>query len=156
MIKYLLGVIALSCLLVGCTAQFVGQEGLQMTDEDGELSEAAIGVTHAADRMATVEREQDSLQLSPDDPTVLYQFGLGRLASVDWAGPAEPLLAQIAQRSHYRLKVFGHEPPIPTLVNINQHDVPLADILREITHQLQDRVLVVIYPPNNIIELRYL
>jgi defect-in-organelle-trafficking protein DotD len=157
MIKYLLGAIALTSLLAGCTSRFIGEDPLfASTAEDAELAEAALGVTHAADRMAIVEREQDSIQLYPDDPTALYQYGLGRLASVDWSGPAEPLLAQIATRSHYRLKVFGTEPPIPTLVNINQHDVPLADILREMTHQLQDRVLVVIYPTNNIIELRYL
>ena len=90
---------------------------------------------------------------TPPNPA---RIGMAGNASVDWIGPVEPLVTKIAKASHYRLKVLGSKPAIPALVEVSKQDVPLFDILRDVTFQVQKKVDIVIYPNNRVIELRYL
>lgn len=80
---------------------------------------------------------------------------MGKLASVSWTGPVKPLLAKIAQATHYQLNVIGRTPNLPVLVSIDVHNKPIADILRNITYQVVMKANVAVYPKSRTIELRY-
>jgi defect-in-organelle-trafficking protein DotD len=77
------------------------------------------------------------------------------LTSIDWSGPVEPLLHQIAQSTNYRLRVLGTRPGIPVLVSVYDKNMMMADILRDVGYQCGRRAAVVVYPESRVIELRY-
>ena len=76
--------------------------------------------------------------------------------SIDWSGPAEPLLAEIALRTHYRLKIMGNPPAIPMLVSINVRQVPAQDVLQNIRSQIYERGDLLLFPEQRVMELHYL
>jgi defect-in-organelle-trafficking protein DotD len=87
----------------------------------------------------------------PDPST----YGMGGRASIDWSGPIEPLIQQIAQTAYYRVKIIGREPAVPILVTINAKNEMLGDILSNVAFQCGKRADVILYPENQVIELRY-
>ncbi|WP_423063604.1 type IVB secretion system lipoprotein DotD [Candidiatus Paracoxiella cheracis] len=119
-----------------------------------QLAEAATSVGHSLQQM-------DAIQLaihpkaklpSPLNPATI---GMAQQTSLDWTGPIEPLLHRIAEASHYKVRVLGKEPAIPVIVAINANNVPLADILRNATFQVEKKANITLYPSTRTIELRY-
>jgi defect-in-organelle-trafficking protein DotD len=82
-------------------------------------------------------------------------YGMSGLTSVDWSGPVEPLVRQIAKSVNYRTRVLGRAPAIPVMVSIYDKNMMVADILRDVGYQCGRRAAVVVYPDNRVIELRY-
>lgn len=119
------------------------------------LIESARSISHSLDQLAQIEKAiHHEVQLPPaPNPGSL---GMANRASVDWTGPAEPLLRKIAFSSGYRLKVIGIEPPVPVIIAVQVNDVPVADILRDIVYQSAKKADIVVYPRSKVIELRYL
>ncbi len=120
-----------------------------------KIAEAADSVSESLKELSEIERAMHPGARLPTPPNPA-RIGMAGTASVDWIGPVEPLVAKIAKASHYRLKVLGSKPAIPALVQVSKQDVPLFDILRDVTFQVQKKVDIVIYPNNRVIELRYL
>jgi len=88
-------------------------------------------------------------------PVNAAHVGMAQVVSVSWHGPVQPLLKQVAQGSHYKLRVLGTAPSIPLLVNVNAENKTLADVLRDATFQVAKEATVKLYPKQRIIELRY-
>lgn len=124
-------------------------------DAEVKLVEAATSVSKSLDDLANIERAMyPYLRLpQPENPAAI---GMQQLASVDWNGPAEPLLAKIAQATHYRLRIIGQKPAAPVLVSVTHKNEPMADILRDVTYQSMKRANIVLYPGSHVIEMRYI
>ncbi|AAO91139.2 type IVB secretion system lipoprotein DotD [Coxiella burnetii] len=119
-----------------------------------QLSEAATSVGHSLQQMSAIQMAiHPKAKLAP--PLNPGAIGMAQQTSLDWNGPIEPLLRKIASASHYRLRVLGKKPAIPVLVAINSTDVPLAEILRNATYQVEKKANITLYPSRRIIELRY-
>jgi defect-in-organelle-trafficking protein DotD len=88
-------------------------------------------------------------------PVNAASVGMAQIVSVSWHGPVEPLLKQVAQGAHYKLKVIGTAPSIPLVVNVNADNETLADVLRDATYQVAKEAAVKLYPKHRVIELRY-
>ena len=111
-----------------------------------ELTEAAVSVSRSLNELSSMEKGTRSVSRTEMSGTV----------SVDWSGPAEPLLRQIALISGYRLRVLGTNPAIPVLVSVYAKDLPLADIIRDIDLQAGKKAYVKVFPRSRIIELCYM
>jgi defect-in-organelle-trafficking protein DotD len=120
-----------------------------------KIAEAADSVNDSLKELSEIERAMHPGASLPKPPNPA-RIGMAGTGSVDWIGPVEPLVEKIAKASHYRLRVLGAKPAIPALVQISKQDVPLMDILRDVTFQVQKKVDIVVYPSNRVIELRYL
>jgi defect-in-organelle-trafficking protein DotD len=77
------------------------------------------------------------------------------MTSVDWSGPIEQLVKQLADASGYRMRVLGSKPAIPVLVTVYAKNITVADALRDIGYQGGRRATVVIFPDSRVVELRY-
>lgn len=118
------------------------------------LVESARAITHSLDQLAQIEKAlHHDVQIAP--PPNPASIGMANRATVDWTGPAEPLLRKIAFSSGYRLNVLGQEPPVPVIITVQVNDVPLADILRDIVYQSAKKADIVVFPRTKVIELRY-
>lgn len=127
---------------------------LNADDAEIKLAEAAVSVSKSLDCLAEIEKAaHPCLRLPP--PIDGCRIGLGCCASVDWVGPVEPLVRRIAQASNYCVRVLGKNPPIPAIVSINAKNIPLSDILRNVSLQIHKKGCIVVYPGSHVIELRY-
>ena len=146
---------ALFCLfLSGCGNHAKISQSSSSDPSNTSLVEAATSVSHSLQHLAATEQaafHPIASQSLPDPAS----YGMGGHASIDWSGPIEPLLQQIAQTASYRVKIVGHEPVIPILVTINAKDEMLGDILSNVAFQCGKRADVILYPEKQVIELRY-
>lgn len=126
------------------------------TTRQGEvkIAESARAISHSLDELAQIEKAVHPTLKMPVPPNPA-SIGMANRASVDWYGPAEPLLRKIALASGYRLNVLGQQPAVPAIIAVKATDEPLADILRDIIYQSAKKADIVVYPRKKVIELRY-
>lgn len=158
MFNKMVSLIAIICLLVGCSTSWAPQpqaKPLASTSDPAmiDTAEAATSVSRALNDLANVKNVQNQLIREENQAPPLV---LTRLITIDWSGPVEPVLRQIAQASSLRLKVLGHEPPIPVMVNLDRHETMAYDLLQDIRGQVNGRASVVVFPTSGVIELHYL
>jgi len=121
---------------------------------DASLAEASFSVSRAISSLS--ETAQAAHPLPPlDPPPNPASYGMAGLTSIDWSGPVEPLVREIAKVTGYRVRVLGTRPAIPVLVSVYDKNMMVADILRDVGFQCGRRATVVIYPESRVIELRY-
>lgn len=119
-----------------------------------QLAEAATSVGHSLQQMSAIQMATHPKAKLPA-PLNPASIGMAQQTSLEWTGPIEPLLRRIANESHYKLHVLGKKPAIPVIVAINSTNVPLADILRNATYQVEKKANITVYPSRRTIELRY-
>lgn len=118
------------------------------------LAEASYSVSRSLASLSEVAQAAHPLPQLPPSPSP-SSYGMSGLTSVDWSGPVEPLVRQIAKSVSYRTRVLGRPPAIPVMVSVYDKNMMVADILRDVGYQCGRRAAVVVYPDSRIIELRY-
>ena len=119
-----------------------------------ELAEASVAVSNSLNAIAA--KEQVSSVKIKEKAIDSHSIEMGKLASVNWNGPLEPLVRKIAQATRYRVKVLGLQPAMPVLVSVNVKEEYLGDILRQASLQAKNHVQLLVYPEDKLIELHYL
>ena len=119
------------------------------------ISETAMSSSDAIQTLAQVERASKPAVNRKAAPNPV-KVGMDQLVSVDWVGPVEPVLNSLAKKSHYRVNTLGQNPVVPVLVNVNRQNAYLADIIQDITFQIQNHAELTLNPAEKLIELRYL
>jgi defect-in-organelle-trafficking protein DotD len=118
------------------------------------LAEASYSVSRSIVSLSeTAQAAHPIPDLGPAPNPLSY--GMAGLTSVDWSGPIEPLVKQLAKSANYRVRVLGRAPAIPVLVTVYDKNMMLADIFRDVGYQAGRRASVVIYPDERVVELRY-
>ena len=118
------------------------------------LAEAAASVSQSLTNLD--ETEQAAYPpVSIKEPPHPGTYGMAIPISIDWDGPIEPLVKQIANAANYKLRVLGTTPAIPIIVSISAKDTALGDILRNVGYQAGKQAQVVVFPSTHVIELRY-
>jgi defect-in-organelle-trafficking protein DotD len=146
----ILGLITLT--LSACVTRAPMRPKLDRTDNS--LAEASYSVSRSIVSLSETAQAAHPLpDLGP--PPSPDSYGMGGLTSVDWSGPVEPLVKQLAGAADYRVRVLGTSPGIPVLVTVYDKNMMLADILRDVGYQCGRRASVVVYPESRVIELRY-
>lgn len=146
-------IILLSLAIYACAAP-KPPRSYDITKSQASLAEASFSVSRSIVDLAEVAEAAHPLPNLPPPPAPA-SYGMGGLTSIDWSGPVEPLVRQIAIASNYRVRVLGTPPSIPVLVTIFQKNTMLGDILRDVGYQCGRRAAVVLYPQSRVIELRY-
>ena len=154
-IKHIL-LFVLFCFMVACTPITYKKPPYNAPSDDAtiRLAEAATSVSSSMLEMARIEKvvippSADNLQTIPSSQNLLAR------ASIDWAGPIGELTERLAKAANYKLRVLGHEPPIPVLISLNTKDRALAEILRDIDYQAGKKASIHVYPKHQVVELRY-
>ncbi len=146
-------VIIFPLLLCACATPKPPQ-GYNINANQSSLAEASYSVSHSIVDLAETAQAAHPLPMIPAPPSPA-SYGMAGLTTVDWSGPIEPILKQIAYASNYRLRVLGTPPAIPVIVTLYEKNVMLGDVLRNTGYQCGRRASVVVYPDSRTIELRY-
>lgn len=152
--KYRISIISIFCLILCACASPKLPPGYNVSKSEATLAEASYAVSRSVVDMAEIEQAAHPLPALAPPPSPA-SYGMGGITSIDWSGPVEPLLRQIAKAADYRVRVLGTEPAIPVLVTVYQKNAMLGDILRDIGYQCGVRASVVVFPDSRVIELRY-
>ena len=129
-------------------------EAYQMAQANVSLAEAAGSVSQSLTDLGATEQSAYPPQ-SVSSPPSPASYGMGMTTSIDWNGPIQPIVQQIANATHYKLKVQGKAPSIPVIVSVNAKNKPMGDVLRNIGYQAGKKAKVVVFPSSHTIELRY-
>ncbi len=170
-IKYILGIPAVilsMSLLTGCAEpgsditkvklNYIPTDKMPVvsTDQNAQsgLAQSAQSVSGSLQELSAIQKAtHPGAKIAP--PVNPQVIGMAQESSIDWTGPVEPLLTQIANASHYKLQVIGTKPAVPAIVSINMKNTPLATILRNATFQVEKQADITVYPSSKTIELRY-
>jgi len=149
--------IALMCslclILCACAAPKPPRDA-KCSETDNSMAEASYAVSRSiVDLAETAQAAHPTPNLTP--PPSPASYGMGGTTSVDWSGPAEPLVDQLAKAANYRVRVLGTRPAIPVIVTVNIKNALLGDILRDVGYQCGERASLVIFPNSRVVELRY-
>ncbi len=138
----------------GPTSTDLQAEAYQMAHANVALAEASGSVSQSLTELGATEQAANPPQSvsSPPNPS---SYGMGMTTSIDWNGPVQPIVQQIANATHYKLKVLGKAPSIPVIVSVDAKNKPMGDVLRNIGYQTGKRANVVVFPSSHTIELRY-
>jgi len=124
------------------------------TPVENSLAEASYSVSRSiVDLAETTQAAHPEVEIAP--PPNPKSYGMDGLSTVDWSGPIEPLVRQLAKASSYRVSVLGSKPAIPVMVTVYSKNAMLGDILRDVGYQAGKRATVSVYPGSRLIELRY-
>lgn len=138
-------------LLSGCSSAPPPRHPL---GTDVALAEASYSVSRSIVNLAEIAQAAHPVCELKSQPAPA-SYGMGQLTSVDWSGPIQPLVEQLAVNSGYRLRVLGRCPAIPVLVSVYSKNMLLADVLRDVGYQAGRRASIVVFPENRVVELRY-
>ena len=85
---------------------------MMFTKSEASLAEASYSVSRSlVDLAETAQAAHPLPQLaSPPNPAT---YGMGGLTSIDWSGPVEPLLKQIANGFYLSIKSVRHTAGYP-------------------------------------------
>jgi defect in organelle trafficking protein DotD len=140
--------IALLLLLSGCShkpqvpANATPIPVANVTDDAStKLAEAAASVSQSLNELAAVDKANMAPKAAKLYPHVA-EMQIPGTSSIDWNGPIQPLLTQIAKAAGYRLVVSGHQPSIPIIVLVRANQRSNADIVRDATLQATNRASV--------------
>jgi defect-in-organelle-trafficking protein DotD len=150
--KFKLALIAIPFLALGACS--TPPQAIQPTGADSALGEASYAVSRSIvslSETAQAARPLPTLDPPPNPST----YGMAGLTSVDWSGPVEPLVQQLANVGNYQLRVLGKKPAIPVLVSVYDKNTMLADVIRDVGYQCGRRATIVVFPESRVIELRY-
>lgn len=149
---------AMLCVLFGCTAP---QAGIPAGDPtvgtdpaEATLAEAATSVSKSLISLDQMQQATTPLPptYQPADPAA---YGMANQVTIDWNGPIEPLLTQVANATGYSVNILGKAPSLPILVTVIARNQPIGEVLRNAGYQCGDKADIVIFPNTKIIELRY-
>lgn len=146
-------------VLAGCASGSASNSANVATPTLGDpaqakIAEAAASISHSLVNLAEIQQAvtPPPSTYQPPDPAT---YGMANLVSIDWAGPIEPLVNQIAEATGYQVRVLGNEPAVPIMVFIFAKNQRIGDILRNAGFQCHDKANIVLYPKSRTIELRY-
>lgn len=151
--KWILSSVILGTTLTACTST-TPEKPYNLSANETSLVEASYSVSQSVvDLSETAQAAHPMPKLAP--PPSPHSYGMDMLTSIDWSGPVEPLLQQIAKTADYRVRTLGTSPAIPVIITTYAKNEMLGDILRDIGYQCGRRASVVVFPESRVIELRY-
>ena len=153
--KKIIAVLLGCTLLTGCIYQRSAPIPTSGDHAAVKLAEAADSASNSLNELARIQAEATPAIKGPHELPDPSKLGLRQVGTVDWSGPIEPLLEQIAQSMSYRLRIIGRTPKVALIVTVSSKNMPMATILRNIDYQATNKAFVAVYPQSRVIELRY-
>lgn len=120
---------------------------------DVMLADAADRATRALETLADIENTKSPVKSVATVPNAPRE--LQRAVTLEWNGPAEPLVQELARKAGYNYNVVGDKPPLPVLVNLKTTNKPLINVLRDIGLQMGARADLKVDGQTRAMEIHY-
>ena len=117
------------------------------------LADAADRAAMALETLAQVEQVRTPTAAVSTIPNAPAELRRG--VTVEWTGPAEPMVEALSQKTGYTYQVFGTQPPVPLLINLKATNRPAIEVFRDIGLQLGSRANLNVDAQRRVVELYY-
>jgi defect-in-organelle-trafficking protein DotD len=123
-------------------------------DTELALSEAARAATASLQKLAQLQASAQA----PLDNSFRQEFAieLSGLATVEYTGPFEPLIKQIANTANVSVNSIGNPTATAIIVSLKAEATPLAEIIQNIAYQVRNHAKVAYNTDRKVIEIIYL
>lgn len=159
--------VGIAALLAGCTLEdeyamdteskqilLVPDVSDDITDTEGTIAESARAATASLQRLAQLQFAQ---QPKTDDRfRQEFSIELSGLASVEYTGPFEPLIDQIARSANVKVSKIGNPTATSIIVSISAESAQLSEIMQNIAYQVQSHARISFNSNQKTIEIIYL
>lgn len=157
--KGLAALLATSMALSACAADTQGDRIDPIPEIDGKIAEAVAESANANRAIAEVEVATAAPKRAGPGSSVPAGVVLPPEAvqpvTIDWNGPIELLLEEMAKRAGYSFRMTGNKPANPFMVSISAHEEPLFGIVRRAGAMAHGYADIGFNPSTRIIEIRY-
>jgi len=154
------GTLATFALLAGCAQVPHSEErAAPIAEIDSMIAEAVESSANANTAIAEVEvataapKRQGPGMAVP--PTVVLPPETIQPVTVDWQGPIEPFLKEMASRAGYSYSASGRKPANPPMISIRADEEPLFGVIRRAGAMAHGYADISINPSAKLIEIRY-
>ncbi len=156
MFRTLVSAIVIAGMLAACTPP-AREDAPAATSIETRLDDAMRRASIASARVAGIEIAAAGMgEEMPTDPAASgLPAELRQRVSIDWAGPAGPLVRAIADQIGYGFVATGPEPAAPVMLTMHRRDEQAWRVLRDAGIALKSSGEIVINVPSRIIELRW-
>ena len=160
-----LGIVTLLCgcgeAIDECAIQHEGPKisiSPQMSKNGGDteiaIAEAARAATTSLQKLAQL---QYASQPKVDDSFRQdFSVELSGLASIEYTGPFEPLIEQIARTADVKVSKIGNSTATPVIISVSAKSSPLSEIVQNIAYQIQGHARISFNTKTKVIEIIYL
>lgn len=118
------------------------------------MADAARDAERALDSLARVEQARAPAP-PPSQPVAGLPSELAQPIGMNFIGPIDVAVAELARKAGYELRILGDQPPTPILVDISAEGLPLWKAVESAGLQAGQRADVVISMRERVIEVRY-
>jgi hypothetical protein len=129
-------------------------ENASRAQVEDRIAESAKRATNAVETLVMIQRARTEPPPSSLDEGLLPEE-LRRRGTIEWSGPADALVSDIARNVGYGFTVVGNPPPVVPTVQISAKDQSAGKILENIGFQVSQFATIAVDPNSRHIELRY-
>lgn len=150
-----LSILSAIMLLAGCA-----NDNYQNPQIVADPDKVSVMLAQAADRASTsletlAAIEQTRTPAAVDSPATDLPPELKRGITINWTGPVENALEQIAMRASYRFETLGEAPANDIIVALDIENKTNFDVMRSIGLQMGTRADVQVDSERKVVELKY-
>jgi hypothetical protein len=135
---------------VNLDLNYVSTNKVPVTDIDSiaqqNLLKTANSVDAEMNRLAQLKLSGSNLINNKQQSTAP---NMSRKFSIHWSGPMMPVIKQVAYYSKYDIKIDGHAPTTPIIINLDMNNQPLVDIIQNIRYQVFNAANIQLETQNN-------
>lgn len=146
-------------LLSACASGKIEEEAPPIEDIDNIIAEAVDTSASANRAIAQVEVATSApMRAGPQPsvpPTVVLPPEAVQPVTLDWQGPIEPLVRDLAARAGYSFRTTGQAPANMKMVSVVANEEPLFGVIRRAGAMAHGYADIVLNPASRAIEIRY-
>ena len=120
---------------------------------DHQLAQSSARAANALETLSMIQRARTAPVAPPLDETNLPRE-LKRLTTLEWSGPANELVKQLASNVGYSYLETGNPPAAPAMVHVDVHDVSAAKAFADVGLQVEQFATVIVDPNMHRVEYR--
>lgn len=119
---------------------------------DGQLADLEKRLKDFSMFFAQQDKE---MKLPNREALITDNVTLNRCIFIDWSGPVEQLMKDMAHLTGYQTQIIGPSPIIPPLVSLHHERIKILDVIRDAALQVHQKADLIVFPDERLIELRY-
>lgn len=140
-------------MLTGCSSPEIKNTQVSSSLIESSLLQVADEIRATQYIVANVGRAKiDPPDLGMVDVHELYQ----PISVIDWHGELEVIVSDIADRVGYKFQMLGKKPAIAYIVHSDYNQMPVNDVLRDLSLQAGTGVQINANPQSRVLTLKYL
>lgn len=158
-LKFITAMTVSALAISACGATNMEAKSPPIAEVDEMIAEAVDTSAHANQAISEVEvatsgpLRPGALPVTP--PTVVLPPEAVQPVTIDWQGPIEGLMQDLASRAGYAFRTTGNPPVNQKMVSVVANEEPIFGVMRRVGAMAHGYADVAFNPSTRVVEIRY-